>query len=139
MSVVQAQLATVQAQLAEIEAAITEAKAHYRLAALDAALDPAKQEVADAAIAALDALHRRRQMLQEALVLAEEREVSRVDERDAKDRAAKARALSQHLAAFEKAGQAIADAQETLQYKFSAAMKAAQSAAALLPNHLRWA
>jgi hypothetical protein len=137
LSVVQTQLESVKAQLAEVETQVSEAKAQYRLAALDAALDPEKQAAADEAIASLDALHRRRSMLQEALVLAEEREATRIDERDRKDILARQRAMAAHLASLVKEIQRVSDYADNLHHAFGKAAKAAQAASALFPHNLR--
>jgi hypothetical protein len=141
ISAVQLQLAAVRDNLAEVAKEIEAAEQARHDDLLEASLNPGGEAAArvDAADAALALLYGKRSRLQEGLSIAEDAEKTRISDRDAKDLAAKQRAMAQHLATALKDAEKLADHWATGQHLFSRYIKSAQAAAGLLPNHMNWA
>jgi hypothetical protein len=139
LSVVQTQLQSVKDALAEVAKEIEAAEQARHDDLLEASLNPQSEAAAkvDAADVALAGFYAKRSRLQEGLTIAEQAETNRISERDARDLAAKQRAMAAHLGSLVKEIQRVSDCADNLHHTFAKAAKAAQAASALFPHNLR--
>jgi hypothetical protein len=126
----------VRAKLAACEQGIAQAEADLRAISLQAALseDP---DAGHDAVARLNQLRSKRELLQNALAQAEEAERERLTAQQAREMQARRRALSQHCGTLSRDAAEVARAITTLQEGIGRMEEVGQSIVALLPPNLR--